>query len=47
MPGRVEGKVAWVEAADISSAVLWLASDEARYVTGVTLPVDAGANLKN
>jgi (+)-trans-carveol dehydrogenase len=39
--------IAWVEAADISSAVLWLASDEARYVTGVTLPVDAGANLKN
>jgi (+)-trans-carveol dehydrogenase len=22
--------------------VLWLASDEARYVTGVMLPVDAG-----
>jgi NAD(P)-dependent dehydrogenase (short-subunit alcohol dehydrogenase family) len=31
-----------VEAVDISNAVLWLASDEARYVTGVTLPVDAG-----
>ncbi|WP_342661411.1 Putative short-chain type dehydrogenase/reductase (plasmid) [Rhodococcus ruber] len=27
---------------DISNAVLWLASDEARYVTGITLPVDAG-----
>ena len=27
---------------DISNAVAWLASDEARYVTGVTLPVDAG-----
>jgi (+)-trans-carveol dehydrogenase len=26
--------------------VLWLASDESRYVTGVTLPVDAGALLK-
>jgi len=38
--------IPWVESADISSAVLWLASDEARYVTGVTLPVDAGAVLK-
>ncbi|CAB4916570.1 unannotated protein [freshwater metagenome] len=27
---------------DISAAVAWLVSDEARYVTGVTLPVDAG-----
>lgn len=27
---------------DIANAVLYLASDEARYVTGVTLPVDAG-----
>jgi SDR family mycofactocin-dependent oxidoreductase len=34
--------VSWVEPVDISNAVLWLASDEARYVTGVTLPVDAG-----
>src|SRR5580693_7615077 len=34
--------IPWVEPADISNAVLWLASDEARYVTGVTLPVDAG-----
>ena len=28
---------------DVGSAVLFLASDEARWVTGVTLPVDAGA----
>jgi SDR family mycofactocin-dependent oxidoreductase len=34
--------IAWVEPVDISNAVLWLASDEARYVTGVALPVDAG-----
>lgn len=32
----------WVEPVDISNAVLWLASDEARFVTGVALPVDAG-----
>ncbi|HEX7162918.1 MAG TPA: mycofactocin-coupled SDR family oxidoreductase [Trebonia sp.] len=38
--------VPWVEPADISNAVLFLASDEARYITGVTLPVDAGALLK-
>ena len=34
--------VPWAEPVDISNAVLWLASDEARYVTGVTLPIDAG-----
>jgi SDR family mycofactocin-dependent oxidoreductase len=38
--------IPWVEPADISNAVLWLASDESRYVTGVTLPVDAGAVIK-
>jgi SDR family mycofactocin-dependent oxidoreductase len=32
----------WLEERDISNAVLWLASDEARFVTGVALPVDAG-----
>ena len=32
----------WVEPVDISNAVLYLASDEARYVTGVVLPVDEG-----
>jgi (+)-trans-carveol dehydrogenase len=36
----------WVEPRDISNAVLFLASDEARYITGVTLPVDAGSLLK-
>lgn len=35
--------VPWVEAVDISNAVLYLASDEARYVTGTTTVVDAGA----
>jgi SDR family mycofactocin-dependent oxidoreductase len=38
--------IGWVEDVDISNAMIWLASDEARYVTGVTLPVDAGAVIK-
>lgn len=38
--------IPWVDAVDISNAVLFLASDEARYITGVTLPVDAGAAIK-
>lgn len=31
-----------LEPVDISNALVWLTSDEARYVTGVSLPVDAG-----
>jgi NAD(P)-dependent dehydrogenase (short-subunit alcohol dehydrogenase family) len=31
-----------VEAVDIANAVAFLASDAARYITGTTLPVDAG-----
>jgi SDR family mycofactocin-dependent oxidoreductase len=38
--------VGWVEPVDISNAVLFLASDEARYVTGLTMTVDAGSMLK-
>jgi (+)-trans-carveol dehydrogenase len=38
--------VSWLEPLDISNAVLFLASDEARYITGVTLPVDAGFLVK-
>jgi (+)-trans-carveol dehydrogenase len=33
---------AWTEPIDISNAVLFLVSDEARFITGVALPVDAG-----
>ncbi|CAJ1503564.1 mycofactocin-coupled SDR family oxidoreductase [[Mycobacterium] kokjensenii] len=39
-------KVPWVEPVDISNAVLWLVSEEARYVTGMQLRVDAGGYLK-
>jgi SDR family mycofactocin-dependent oxidoreductase len=31
-----------IEPVDVSYAIVWLVSDEARYVTGVALPVDAG-----
>jgi len=38
--------VPWVEPRDISNAVLWLASEQSRFVTGHTLPVDAGFMIK-
>lgn len=36
-----------VEPLDISNAVLWLASDDSRYVTGTVIPVDAGMVVKH
>jgi SDR family mycofactocin-dependent oxidoreductase len=38
--------VSWIEPVDVANACLFLASDEARYITGVALPVDLGAMLK-
>jgi NAD(P)-dependent dehydrogenase (short-subunit alcohol dehydrogenase family) len=35
-----------IEPADVSNAIVWLVSDDARYVTGVVLPVDAGFSNK-
>ena len=37
--------IPWVDASDVSSAVLWLASDESRYVTGHGITIDAGRTL--
>ncbi|MGW0022396.1 mycofactocin-coupled SDR family oxidoreductase [Rhodococcus sp. NPDC003382] len=37
--------IGWVAPEDMSNAVLFLASDEARFITGVALPVDAGVRL--
>jgi len=37
--------IARMEPVDVAHAIRWLASDEARYVTGTTLVVDAGATL--
>jgi SDR family mycofactocin-dependent oxidoreductase len=39
-------RVPLIEPEDISNAVLWLASDESRFVTGMQLRVDAGGYLK-
>jgi (+)-trans-carveol dehydrogenase/(-)-trans-carveol dehydrogenase len=36
----------WAQPEDITAAVLWLASEEARFVTGTSVPVDLGAMLK-
>ncbi|MFI6771594.1 mycofactocin-coupled SDR family oxidoreductase [Nocardia sp. NPDC050412] len=36
----------WVDAEDIANAALFLVSEEARFITGVALPVDAGMLLK-
>lgn len=38
--------IPWVEPKDISSAIMWLLSDQARYVTGAGLNVDAGYTIK-
>jgi NAD(P)-dependent dehydrogenase (short-subunit alcohol dehydrogenase family) len=35
-----------IEPADVSNAIAWLVSDAARYVTGITLTVDAGFVIK-
>jgi SDR family mycofactocin-dependent oxidoreductase len=35
-----------IEPEDIANAAAWLCSDEARYITGVTLPVDAGFTVR-
>lgn len=37
--------VVGIEASDISNAVLYLCSESGRYVTGITLSVDAGFNI--
>jgi (+)-trans-carveol dehydrogenase len=37
--------IPWVQPIDISNAIAFLASDEARYITGIQLPVDAGFGL--
>jgi SDR family mycofactocin-dependent oxidoreductase len=38
--------IPWIDSIDVSNAMLFLASDEARYITGAALPVDAGVSIK-
>jgi len=38
--------VAMLQPEDVSNAVVWLMSDQAQWITGITLPVDAGATNK-
>jgi (+)-trans-carveol dehydrogenase len=38
--------VPWIDPVDVSNALLFLASDEARYITGTTLWIDAGCMTK-
>jgi SDR family mycofactocin-dependent oxidoreductase len=38
--------VPWIDPVDVSNAVVFLASDEARYITGTQLVVDAGLTQK-
>jgi SDR family mycofactocin-dependent oxidoreductase len=38
--------VGMIEPVDVSNAIVWLVSDDGRYITGVTLPVDAGFTVK-
>jgi SDR family mycofactocin-dependent oxidoreductase len=45
-PSQQAMKVPYIEPVDVSNAVLFLASDEARFVTGMQLRVDAGGYLK-
>jgi SDR family mycofactocin-dependent oxidoreductase len=37
--------VPWIESVDVSNAVVYLASDESRYITGSTMVIDAGASF--
>lgn len=34
-----------IQPEDVSAAFMWLSSDDARFVTGTTLPVAAGATI--
>jgi 2-hydroxycyclohexanecarboxyl-CoA dehydrogenase len=36
----------WVDPAEIAWPILWLASDEASFITGATLMVDGGLSIK-
>jgi (+)-trans-carveol dehydrogenase len=43
--GRMAMPIPWVDPVEISHAVLFLASEESRYVTGLAMTVDAGITI--
>ncbi|WP_216896075.1 mycofactocin-coupled SDR family oxidoreductase [Nocardia alni] len=43
--GKMALPVPWVDPTDIANAVAFLASDEARYITGLAMKVDAGITI--
>ncbi|BBY65707.1 hypothetical protein MHEL_39500 [Mycolicibacterium helvum] len=45
--GNVGAVVPCIEPQDVSNAVVFLASDDAGYITGTQLRVDAGGYIKN
>lgn len=45
-PAQQAFPIPWVDPVDVSNAVVYLASDESRYVTGMQMRVDAGSYLK-
>jgi (-)-trans-carveol dehydrogenase len=38
--------IGFIDPVHVSNAVAWLASDDAYYVSGGQIPVDAGASIK-
>lgn len=38
--------IPYIEVSDVTNAVMFLVSDLARYITGVALPIDAGASIR-
>ncbi len=38
--------VPWIDPVDVTEALAWLVSDDARFVTGTVLPIDAGTLVK-
>jgi NAD(P)-dependent dehydrogenase (short-subunit alcohol dehydrogenase family) len=39
-------RVPWIDSEDVAETVLFLVSDQARYITGASVPVDAGSWAK-
>ncbi|MGV9862274.1 mycofactocin-coupled SDR family oxidoreductase [Rhodococcus koreensis] len=45
-PAQQAFPIPWIDPVDVSNAVVYLASDESRYVTGMQMRIDAGSYLK-